>query len=83
MKPFVPPEFIVPLRLDRPQFILRPLLITDVDKDYDAVVTSIDHLQGVFGLRSKWPSPNLTHEQALTSIKSIISKVTLSSRNVW
>jgi len=45
MKHFVPPEFVVPLRLDRPQFFLRPMLITDVVRDYDAVMTSVAHLR--------------------------------------
>jgi hypothetical protein len=44
------------------------LLISDVVKDYDAVRTSIDHLQGVFGEKSKWPSPDLTLEQDLIDL---------------
>jgi hypothetical protein len=68
MKPFVPAEFVIPLRLEHPEFILRPLLITDVVKDYDAVMTSIEHLQGVFGERSGWPSPDLTFEQDLIDL---------------
>jgi len=68
MKSFVPPDFVVPLRLEHSQFILRPLVIGDVVKDYDAVMTSIDHLQGVFGTRSSWPSPDLTLEQDLIDL---------------
>jgi hypothetical protein len=61
-------DFNVPVRLERAQFVLRPLLISDVVKDYDAVRTSIDHLQGVFGEKSKWPSPDLTLEQDLIDL---------------
>lgn len=53
--PFVPPDFVVPPRLERPDFTIRPLLITDVVKDYDAVMTSVDHLAQVFGPGGKWP----------------------------
>ena len=37
MNSFVPSGFEVPLRLEYAQFIVRPLLISDVVKDYDAV----------------------------------------------
>jgi hypothetical protein len=50
------------------RFVLRPLLITDVVKDYDAVMTSVDHLQGVFGPQSDWPPPTLTFEQDLIDL---------------
>lgn len=68
LKTFIPADFIVPMRLEHAQFILRPLLITDVVKDYDAVMTSIDHLQGVFGLDTQWPSPQLTIEQDMIDL---------------
>jgi hypothetical protein len=44
------------------------LTVNDVVKDYDAVMTSIDHLQGVFGPQSKWPSKELTFEQDLIDL---------------
>ncbi len=68
MSSFVPSEFEVPLRLEHPQFVVRPLLITDVVKDYDAVMSSVDHLRHIFGPRSKWPSPDLTLEQDLIDL---------------
>ncbi len=40
MNPFVPTDFVVPLRVQDPDFTIRPLLISDVVKDYDAVMTS-------------------------------------------
>ena len=49
MSALVPEDFIVPLRLETPEFVLRPLLIADVVKDYDAVMSSVDRLQGVSG----------------------------------
>lgn len=50
------------------QFTLRPLTITDVVKDYDAVMSSIEHLQGLFGLSTQWPSPELTFEQDMIDL---------------
>lgn len=44
------------------------LTVNDVVKDYDAVMSSTDHLQGVFGERSNWPSPDLTLEQDLIDL---------------
>ena len=59
LTPFVPPDFVVPLRLEHPNFVLRPLLITDVVKDYDAVMTSVAELRGIFGPTSDWPGETL------------------------
>ena len=44
------------------------LTINDVVKDYDAVMSSIDHLQGVFGPNKSWPSVDLTFEQDLIDL---------------
>ena len=67
MTPFVPEAFAVPQRLVHAAFILRPLLITDVVKDYDAVMSSVEHLQGVFGPGSDWPV-GLSFEQDLIDL---------------
>jgi len=55
MKRLVPPDFVVPLRLETPDFVLRPLLISDVVKDYDAVMTSAAELRTVFARQTHWP----------------------------
>lgn len=44
------------------------LMVNDVVKDYDAVMTSVDHLRGVFGPNSAWPADNLTLEQDLIDL---------------
>ncbi len=66
--PFVPDDFAVPEGLEHDRFRLRMLTVHDVVKDYDAVVSSTDHLQGVFGERSSWPSVDLTLEQDLIDL---------------
>jgi hypothetical protein len=68
MQLLVPREFNVPDRLEHAEFILRPLRITDVVKDYDAVMTSTLHLQGVFGPANDWPKADLSLEQDLIDL---------------
>ena len=66
--PFVPVDFKVPETLENQYFRVRMLTVNDVVKDYDAVMTSLDHLKGVFGPDSKWPSRDLTFEQDLIDL---------------
>ena len=66
--PFVPSDFKIPDTLENKYFRIRMLTVNDVVKDYDAVMTSIDHLRGVFGPISKWPSKDLTLEQDLIDL---------------
>lgn len=47
-KPFILRDFKIPDVLETDKFRLRMLTVNDVVKDYDAVMTSVDHLQGVF-----------------------------------
>jgi hypothetical protein len=64
----VPADFAVPVSLRTASFRLRMLTVNDVVKDYDAVMTSIDHLRGLFGKGSTWPSPELSIEQDLIDL---------------
>lgn len=64
----MPTGFDVPEKLETAKFRIRMLTVNDVVKDYDAVMTSVEHLQGVFGARSKWPSSSLTLEQDLIDL---------------
>ena len=67
-KPFVPADFDVPGELENEHLRLRTLTVNDVVKDYDAVMSSREHLQGVFGPRSQWPSEDLSLEQDLIDL---------------
>ena len=67
-RPFVPKEFKAPDRLETDRFRLRMLTVNDVVKDYDAVMTSVEHLRGVFGPGSSWPPADLTLEQDLIDL---------------
>ena len=66
-KPFVPLDFIVPSLFENRYFRIRMLTVHDVVKDYDAVMTSMDHLHQMFPL-SGWPAKNLTLEQNLIDL---------------
>lgn len=68
MKRFVPESAIIPLGIETKDFRIRALTINDVVKDYDAVMSSIGHLKGVFGPDSSWPPADLTLEQDLIDL---------------
>lgn len=68
MIPFTPKDFAIPAGLETADFRIRQLMISDVVKDYDAVMTSQAHLKGqVFGPNGKWPA-GLTFEQDLIDL---------------
>ena len=64
-KPFVPPKFQVPQTLETAEFRLRMLTVHDVVKDFDAVMTSVEHCKTIWG--GKWPD-GLTLEQNLIDL---------------
>ena len=66
MSSFVPYEFIVPEKLETEEFRLRMLSIDDVDKDFEAVTSSTDHLSKVWP-ETGWPK-GLTLKQNLIDL---------------
>jgi hypothetical protein len=64
--PFVPTDFRVPDKLETQEFRLRMLTVNDVVKDYDAVMSSVEHLAKVWP-GSGWPE-GLTLEQNLIDL---------------
>ncbi len=66
-KPFVPSDFKVPDTLQSEHFRIRMLTVNDVVKDYDAVMSSIEHLKAMYPT-SSWPSKDLTFEQDLIDL---------------
>ena len=63
--PFVPVEFQIPAILEAAEFRLRMLSVHDVVKDFDAVITSVDHCKTIWG--GRWPD-GLTLEQNLIDL---------------
>lgn len=64
--PFLPKDFVVPEKLETDEFCLRMLTVNDVVKDYDAVMSSVEHLRTIWP-GGKWPV-GLTLEQNLIDL---------------
>ncbi|MBA4293071.1 GNAT family N-acetyltransferase [bacterium] len=63
--PFVPADFIVPQVLKTEDSQLRMLTVNDVVRDFDAVMSSVEHCKTIWG--GKWPE-GLTLEQNLIDL---------------
>ena len=68
MNQFVPSSVPIPSGIQTKDFKIRILTINDLVKDYDAVMSSLDHLKGIFGPTSSWPNEDLTLEQDLIDL---------------
>lgn len=66
--PFVPEHFDVPEQLESDSFRIRVLTIHDAEKDYDAVTSSLSHLQRQFLEECDWPREDLSLEQNLIDL---------------
>lgn len=62
---FVPADFDVPLLAEGDGFTLVPLGPDLVKMDYDAYMSSIEHLQQTFTRSTGWPHEGLTDEDAM------------------
>jgi hypothetical protein len=65
---FLPKEFVVPETLETDRCRIRPITIHDLVKDYDAVMSSREHLWNMFGKQWGWPPEDLTLEQDLVDL---------------
>lgn len=65
---FLPQNFDVPEQLETDNFRIRVLTVNDVVKDYDAVMSSLEHLQGQFLEEWGWPRDDLSLEQDLIDL---------------
>jgi hypothetical protein len=68
MTRFVPEGLTIPVGMETDEFRIRMLTVNDVVKDYDAVMSSVGHLRGVFGPGSSWPAADLSLEQDLIDL---------------
>jgi hypothetical protein len=65
---FLPSDFMIPAVVETALFRMRALTIHDAFRDYDAVMSSREHLWRRFGERWGWPSPTLTIEQNIIDL---------------
>ncbi len=65
--PLVPRDFEIPIGMETDRYRLRMLTVHDVVKDYEAVMSSVDHLKGVLDPDSNWPE-GLSLEQDLIDL---------------
>ena len=59
---FVPADYLVPLRVETPDFILRKLTTQDAAQDFEAVMSSKESLRQIFGENDAWPEDEMTLE---------------------
>jgi hypothetical protein len=65
---FLPGEFNVPAVIETARFRLRSITIHDVFRDYDAVMSSREHLWQRFGEIWGWPAEDLSIEQDIVDL---------------
>ena len=66
-RPIVPKDFLVPDIFKTDEFVLKPLTVNNLVKDYDAVMSSQNHLLGLMGSNDDWPL-KLTLEDNLVDL---------------
>jgi hypothetical protein len=66
--PFLQPDFSVPVVVTTERFLVRSITIHDAFKDYDAVMSSRDHLWNRFGAVWGWPAADLSLEQNIIDL---------------
>ena len=66
-RPIVPKQFKVPEILLTEEFILKPLTVNHLIKDFDAVMSSVGHLKGLMDDNDTWPV-DLTIEENLIDL---------------
>ena len=61
--PFVPPDAVIPEVFDSDRFRLEALSIAHTVRDYEAVMSSVDHLRDCYWNALGWPSDDLSFLQ--------------------
>lgn len=68
--PFVPASFKIPTAVNADGFKLVPLGPEIVKIDFDAYISSIEHLQQTFTRSTDWPHKNITDADAMRDMES-------------
>ena len=67
---FIPPEFLPPTLIEAKGFKLVPLGPDLVDIDYQAYMSSIEHLQKTFTRSTSWPTEDIDAEAAMLDMQT-------------
>lgn len=70
MSSFVPTDFDVPTLVEATDFKLVPLGPEVVQVDFDAYMSSIEHLQTSFSRSTRWPRTDITHADAMKDMEN-------------
>ncbi len=65
---FIPDSFDIPAVIEHKRFRMRALTIHDAFRDYDAVMSSREHLWQRFGVTWGWPAEGLGIEQNIIDL---------------
>jgi hypothetical protein len=76
---FVPADFAVPTLVEGPGFKLVPLGPDVVKVDFDAYMSSIEHLQQTFTRSTAWPHKDITDADAMRDMESEQARFTARS----
>jgi len=68
--PFVPPDFNPPTLIETPHFKLVPLGPAVVKADFDAYMSSIEHLQKTFTRSTNWPHKGISDADAMLDMQT-------------
>ena len=68
--PFIPEEFEPPVRVETGDFVIVPLGPDLVDIDYEAYMSSMEHLQTTFTRSTGWPREGITDEEAMLDMET-------------
>lgn len=66
----VPADFEVPTRIEGDGFVLVPLGPALAQIDYDAYMSSIEHLQQTFTRSTRWPTADIDAAAAMTDMEN-------------
>jgi len=67
---FIPASFNPPTRIETPNFTLVPLSPAVVKVDYDAYMSSVEHLQKSFTRSTNWPHPGISDADAMLDMQT-------------
>jgi hypothetical protein len=71
---FVPADFKVPTAYQTAHFQLKPLGPDLAKHDYDAYMSSIEHLQKTFSNSTRWPNDKITMADAIKDVEGEIAR---------